>query len=176
MFPNCGLLNLNAQPSVHVIHQRLEEIKNAQAICLSSSSSSTSGDPKSGVPVTWGGPSNANCEGEEREVEFSSRNVLGGCEEKPQIDLNEFLQQLGVMKKDDDPIIDTSEVSSGLTEIESSLKDDDNGLAVFAEKNFDWDTLSEIHGIENHQVEEINSFHVYDIHEELGFPTSIWNF
>ncbi|GLT56836.1 hypothetical protein SLA2020_298510 [Shorea laevis] len=43
MFPSCGLLNINAQPSVHVIHQRLEELKkNNGALNKSSSSSSSS--------------------------------------------------------------------------------------------------------------------------------------
>uniref|UniRef100_A0A6M2EJG4 AP2/ERF domain-containing protein n=1 Tax=Populus davidiana TaxID=266767 RepID=A0A6M2EJG4_9ROSI len=46
-FPSCGLLNIHAQPSVHVIHQRLQELKNNRPLnqsSVASSSSSSVGD------------------------------------------------------------------------------------------------------------------------------------
>nr|CAT00689.1 AP2 transcription factor [Antirrhinum majus] len=46
LFPSTGLLNLNAQPSVHVIHQRLQELKKAGVFCPVSSSSSSSKEDK----------------------------------------------------------------------------------------------------------------------------------
>ncbi|RVW16481.1 Dehydration-responsive element-binding protein 2F [Vitis vinifera] len=129
MFPSCGLLNINAQPSVHVIHQRLQELK------------------KNGIP-------------EERE-------------EKPQIDLNEFLQQLGILK--DECQSEGSNAAEGFAAPESSLKDDDE-LVGFAEESFNWDALIEMRGIEDHQGTDASSFQGYGMYEEPAFPPSIWNF
>ncbi|CAK9165072.1 unnamed protein product [Ilex paraguariensis] len=174
MFPTTGLLNLNAQPSVHVIHQRLEELKATGVFRQISSSSSSSSDlQKNEVRSMSDQPHVEHPEGKEKEVEFSSETTSLVRQEKPQIDLNEFLEQLGILKKDDST--DTTEVSSSFTDLESPLKDDE-GLGVFAEKSFNWETPSEMHGLGDHQVTEASGFHAYDIDDELSFPTSIWNF
>ncbi|GLT42263.1 hypothetical protein SLA2020_162750 [Shorea laevis] len=84
MFPSCCLLNINAQPIVHVIHQRLEELKKNNGALNQSFSS------------------------------FSSSSFsLSSCEsktdtqpEKSQIDLNEFLQQLGIVREDKEKSFD----------------------------------------------------------------------
>ncbi|KAG4911773.1 hypothetical protein JHK82_052373 [Glycine max] len=47
MFSSYGLLNVNAQPSVHLIHQRLQELKRNSVV--SQSSSSSSDDPKAEI-------------------------------------------------------------------------------------------------------------------------------
>ncbi|KAE8664081.1 Dehydration-responsive element-binding protein 2F [Hibiscus syriacus] len=148
MFPSSspGLLNINAQPSVHVIHQRLQELKQNG---ISRPSSSSSEDHRM-----------------EKGVEVSS--------EKPQIDLHEFLQQLGIKKeekKSGESADDNDNVESS-TPTDSSMKDYDD-FAAFAENNFNWDAMIDMHG----GVE--SSFQVHDDHtyeEELAFPTSIWNF
>ncbi|GAU17757.1 hypothetical protein TSUD_171450 [Trifolium subterraneum] len=46
MFPSWGLLNVNAQPSVHFIHQRLQEFKQNAVAVSQSSRSSSSNHPK----------------------------------------------------------------------------------------------------------------------------------
>ncbi|KAI3760609.1 hypothetical protein L1987_51006 [Smallanthus sonchifolius] len=145
MFPATGLLNLNAQPSVHVIHQRLQELKKTQPLSSSSSSSS--------------GSSNVDQLNQEQVQVVSEKTHVKECVEKPQIDLNEFLQQLGVLKKDDN-----KEDEKGVVE-ESDL----------GEEDFNWDVLSELNGCHDHH------YHMYDVHEhdhdqELVLPTTIWNF
>ncbi|EPS72578.1 hypothetical protein M569_02179, partial [Genlisea aurea] len=90
-----GLLNLNAQPSVNFVHQRLQELKKKTGAIWSgnvvpeSSSSSLSNDPKIDLQITR--------EDNDNEAETCSKMT---SDEKPQLDLNEFLQQIGVLKKD----------------------------------------------------------------------------
>ncbi|KAG6771307.1 hypothetical protein D5086_012229 [Populus alba] len=173
-FPSCGLLNIHAQPSVHVIHHRLQELKNNGPLNLSSvASRSSSSESRTEVIV---GDENhvANVSAAEKDEEISSEKMLlTNHDEKPQIDLNEFLQQLGILKEENQP--DNNDVDEHFTEPESSQKDQNEPTAL-ADKSFDWDSQIEMHGIADHQGEELNSFPVYDIQKELAFPTSIWNF
>ncbi|KAJ0043097.1 hypothetical protein Pint_17936 [Pistacia integerrima] len=165
MFPSCGLLNINAQPSVHVIHQRLQELKKIGVLSQNSSSSSMSSCVSNAeVPII--DPSF-----KEKEVEISSEKMLGHHEEKRQIDLNEFLQQLGILK-DDSP----AETTDGPVTSAPPETKDYGELAAFADKSFNWDALIEMHGITEHQGAEASCFQVYDIQEEVTLPTSIWNF
>ncbi|CAI9782781.1 unnamed protein product [Fraxinus pennsylvanica] len=173
MFPTTGLLNLNVQPNVRVIHQRLQELKKTGVFGQSSSSSSSSSDPKIDIQSINDQPQVENPQIKRKDAEFSSESTLTNCQEKPQIDLNEFLQQMGILKREEQHQV--SNDSSSLTDIESSSKDNE-GFASFADKNFNWDTLSEIAGTEIHQETESTSFPAYDINEELNFPPSIWNF
>ncbi|KAJ6699960.1 DEHYDRATION-RESPONSIVE ELEMENT-BINDING PROTEIN 2F [Salix purpurea] len=150
MFPPCALLNIHAHPSVHVIHQRLQELKNNRALNQPSvASSSSSSESRTEVIIA------------------SDENHVA------KIDLNEFLQQLGILKEEKQP--DNNDVNEDFMEPESS-RIDQNELTALADKSFDWDSMNEMHGIADHQGEELNSFPVYDIQEELAFPTSIWNF
>uniref|UniRef100_A0A165ZQC9 AP2/ERF domain-containing protein n=1 Tax=Daucus carota subsp. sativus TaxID=79200 RepID=A0A165ZQC9_DAUCS len=169
LFPASGLLNLNAQPSVHVIHQRLQELKKSGVLSQSSSSSSSSSDPKNDAAFI---NSQRPCL-IRYYAEPLSKITSGDHPEKPQLDLNEFLQQLGIIKRDDH--VDTGEASSSLTELETSLIDD-NGVAEFANTSFNWDMLGELQDIEDRRGAESNSWQAYDISEELSFTTSIWNF
>ncbi|OIT20232.1 PREDICTED: dehydration-responsive element-binding protein 2F [Nicotiana attenuata] len=175
-FPNCttGLLNLSAQPNVHVIHQRLQELKKMEA----SSSSSSISDPKNEIYNFTKQPHLTIPQTKEKEVEFSSQNK-SVVQEKPQIDLNEFLQQLGILKRDDDKEDKSHDHSiSCFTESEVSLKDDSSVANFFADASYNWDTLGAITGIDDHdQAEETSSFiDAYNVNDELMFPSSIWNF
>nr|GMD41733.1 dehydration-responsive element-binding protein 2F [Ipomoea batatas] len=153
LFPSSGLLNLSAQPSVHVIHQRLQELKKTEASCHASSSSSSSSDPISEMlNMMERQPRLVNQETTEKEPDFSSGEKLVNREEKPQIDLNEFLQQLGILQKED------------------------NEADVFADKTYNWDTLEAIPGTEDNQTVDTSSLYLHDINDDLSFPPSIWNF
>ncbi|KAL0359505.1 UNVERIFIED_CONTAM: Dehydration-responsive element-binding protein 2F [Sesamum angustifolium] len=178
MFPSTGLLNLNAQPSVRVIHQRLQELKKTGVLGQDSSSSSSSSDPKTDMHNVREQRQLEIPEANEKEsTEFSSENKVLTSEEKPQLDLNEFLQQMGVLKKDDRPCSSHDMLSKNFTEIESlSFKDDEDGFGNLAEKNFNWDALSEIAGADMTLGAEASTFHAHDSNEELIFPPSIWNF
>ncbi|XP_059295959.1 dehydration-responsive element-binding protein 2F [Lycium ferocissimum] len=171
-FPNStGLLNLSAQPNVHVIHQRLQELKRTEAAASSSSTSSIS-DPNNEIQNYSKQPHLTIPQVKEKEVEFSSHNKVAvrHDQEKPQLDLNEFLQQIGILKRDDQP--DKSQ--DCFTESGVSLKDNN----LFADTSYDWDTLGEITGVEDHEeAAEASSFvDAYNVNDELMFPSSIWNF
>ncbi|CAA0812739.1 Dehydration-responsive element-binding protein 2F [Striga hermonthica] len=161
VFPSTGLLNLNAQPSVHVIHQRLQALKKTGVLGQS---------PFSGERARVEIP-----EAKDKESEFASasKKNIAATEEKPQIDLNEFLQQMGVLKKDDQP-----EKSKSVTEIESfsSFRDGEDGIGTSGEENFNWDTLSELSGGDIQIGDEASTFHAFESNEELIFSPSIWNF
>ncbi|KAK1412907.1 hypothetical protein QVD17_34503 [Tagetes erecta] len=150
MFPATGLLNLNAQPSVHVIHQRLQELKKAQPLPSTSSSSS--------------GSSVVDQMNQEQVQVSSEKTHVKDCIEKPQIDLNEFLQQIGVLKKDEHKD-DDDELSCSKGVVEAS---------DLGEEDFNWDVLSELHVSSDH-------YHMFNVNEhdhdqELVLPTTIWNF
>ncbi|GLT41982.1 hypothetical protein SLA2020_160060 [Shorea laevis] len=180
MFPSCGLLNIHAQPSVHVIHQRLQELKKNNGAMSQSSSSSSSCESKTLTQIITEKTQVENSITKERDVDISSAEMMqGACDqqEKPQIDLNEFLQQLGIVREEKQSETEgtydiATESSTGM----DSSFGDYNELAAFAEKSFNWDALIEMHGIAAyHQAADAN-FHAHDIQEELTLPTSIWNF
>ena len=173
MFPSCGLLNINAQPSVHVIHQRLQELKQNGIQNQTPSSSSSSCDSKAQVQTMNDETQVENPATKEKDAKISSDKMLGACEEKPQIDLNEFLQQLGILKEERQS--ETTDATGSCAVPDSSLKDYKDELGAFADKTFNWDALMEMHGIAD-QVEEAGNLQVYDYNEELSFPTSIWDF
>ncbi|OWM67219.1 dehydration-responsive element-binding protein 2F [Punica granatum] len=153
MFPSCGLLNLNAQPSVHVIHQRLQELQHRT------------------------GPSDSKAEKTDRDDHRSKEKdqvETGPSEEKPQIDLNEFLQQMGILKGEDPPEKNDSEEHNQVVQ-ETPFKEYDP-LAIFEDKNFDWDALIEMQGFGGHQEGGTSSCQLYDIGEGLTLPSTIWNF
>lgn len=81
MFPSSGLLNLNVQPSIHVIHQKLQELKNNGVVKQSRFCSSSSDNPVNSETTTT----------------LNDHDASDQSEIKPQIDLHEFLQQIGVL-------------------------------------------------------------------------------
>lgn len=174
MFPSCGLLNINAQPSVHVIHQRLQELKQNGVQNQTPSSSSPSCDSKADQVQTMSEKTQVeNPAAKEKDAKIPSDKMIGACEEKPQIDLNEFLQQLGILKEERQS--ETTDATGSFAVPDSPLKDYGEELGALADKTFNWDALIEMHGIVD-QGEEVGNFQVYDCNEELSFPTSIWNF
>ncbi|KAM7265189.1 hypothetical protein ACFE04_002872 [Oxalis oulophora] len=172
MFPSCGLLNVSAQPSVSVIHQRLEELKKNGVLgqSFTSSSSSSSCESKTGNYQAVKEKTYREDVAREKDVEISSDKVTGKNEEKPQIDLNEFLQQLGVLKEDKH-LEQTGNIET-IVETDSSMKDRHN----LVHNNFNWDAIMEMQGFSDHQGAEASYFQVYDVPEDLTFPASIWNF
>ncbi|KHN29762.1 Dehydration-responsive element-binding protein 2F [Glycine soja] len=91
-------LNLpHLQPSVHLIHQRLQELKRNSVV--SQSSSSSSNDPKAEIQNV-DSKNHGEDENPPKDVQTSSEEVLGDLQEKPQIDLHEFLQQMGILKEE----------------------------------------------------------------------------
>ncbi|KAJ7972240.1 Dehydration-responsive element binding protein [Quillaja saponaria] len=175
MFPSStGLLNINAQPSVHVIHQRLQELKQ-NGVLNRTSSSTSSCNLNNEVQIqdnqTYAENSSLI---KEKDTETSSEKMLGDTQEKPQIDLNEFLQQLGILKEEKQPEV-TDSIGNQAVPKESS-RDYNNELGHFADKSFNWDSLIEMRGVADDQGSEASHFQVYDINEELSFPTSIWDF
>ncbi|KAK1259688.1 Dehydration-responsive element-binding protein 2F [Acorus gramineus] len=123
MFPSCGLLNLGAQHNVHVIHQRLQQLK--------------------------------------------------GSLEKPQIDLNEFLQQLGVLKEGEEEKVAPPEAARVEAGAEEGLKDGGGVDGGFEELGFNWETLIEMRGLEEEVMVEAM---MEDVHEGLlSVHGSIWD-
>ncbi|KAB2631348.1 dehydration-responsive element-binding protein 2F-like [Pyrus ussuriensis x Pyrus communis] len=174
MFPSCGLLNINAQPSVHVIHQRLQELKqNGVLGHTTPSSSSSSCDSKPEAHILSDKTEMRNVAEKEKDVEISSEKAAEDHQEKPQMDLNEFLQQLGVLTKETQS--EATETTESFTAPESSIGEVHDEFGPLAGNNINWDALIEMHGISN-QGADAGAFQVYDMNEELSFPTSIWNF
>ncbi|XP_044506979.1 dehydration-responsive element-binding protein 2F [Mangifera indica] len=177
MFPSCGLLNINAQPSVHVIHQRLQELNKKGVLSQTSSSSSSISScvPNAEFPI-MDDTNHVDVDDpyvKLKEVEIASEKMLGHHEEKRQIDLNEFLQQLGILKENTPA--ETSEDTGSSVAPEPSVKDYGE-LAAFDDKTFNWDALMEMHGSTEHHAAEASCFQVYDIQEEFTLSNSIWNF
>jgi len=175
MFPSCGLLNINAQPSVHVIHQRLQELKQNGVQGQTSSSSTSSCESKAEVQTMSDKTEVENPAVKEKDAEISSDKMLGACEEKPQIDLNEFLQQLGILKEQRQPDSEATDAAGSFAVPDASLNNYGDELGSFTDKTFNWDSLIEMHGIAD-QGAETSNLQVYDLNEEMSFPTSIWNF
>jgi hypothetical protein len=177
MFPSCGLLNVNAQPSVHLIHQRLQEFKQNAVAASQSSISSSSNDPK--AEEIQNGESNKNhAENppKEKHVQMSANKMFGDFqEEKPQIDLHEFLQQMGILKEETHS--EQTESSGSSTVHEAVSKDDNNQLGIFSDTSVNWEALIEMHGFADIPESEATQLEAYDPNDDhLNFSTSIWNF
>ncbi|KAJ4835088.1 hypothetical protein Tsubulata_049076 [Turnera subulata] len=174
MFPSCGLLNIHAQPSVHVIHQRLQELKKNEVLNQSSNAStSCSFDPKTGVNTAYNEDHEENNEMIEKQVEIPSDKMPKNHEVRPQIDLHEFLQQMGILKQDKEQ--EGNDGTHSFQEPESPVKDPCD-LAALPDKMFNWDSLIEMNGMADHQEAESASLQFFDTPYELPFPSSIWNF
>lgn len=118
-------------------------------------------------------------------------------EEKPQIDLNEFLQQLGILKEEDEKLEIELEGEKGNDNNKNNDNDnDDRGcclgssevsnncdysdeVEVLSDKSFNWDSIMEIHP--NIEDNHFGNFQLYDHHflnyeDDLSLPNSIWDF
>lgn len=167
LFPSHGLLNVNAQPSVNLIHQRLQQLKQKEVLCQSPSGSAS--DPKAELQMI----DNKN-HARSQKTERSYENVFEDEKEKPQIDLQEFLQQLGVLNEQRRP--ERSDSSESSTEPEALSRDYSDQLGVLCDQSVNWEALIEMHGIADTQGLEASHFQAYDINEDLTFSSSIWNF
>ncbi|XP_021893312.1 dehydration-responsive element-binding protein 2F [Carica papaya] len=172
MFPPCGLLNINAQPSVQVIHQRLQELQKSGVLSHTSSSSSSSCESKTTIQTLSDKTYDKHPASKDNDMEISSDKMLKD-QEKPQIDLNEFLQQLGILKEEKQEEVNNTR--ENFKDEESSMKDHCE-LMAFADKSFNWDALIEMHGLPATQGVESSSFRVCNSQEEPTFTTSVWNF
>ncbi|CAF2112622.1 hypothetical protein Bca4012_095539 [Brassica carinata] len=155
MFPSRGLLNVNAQPSVQVIQQRLDELKRNGLLSQSYSSSSSSTESKSLLD-------DKNSKGEPDKVLEGD-----GDKEKPEIDLNEFLQQMGILK-------DKSQAeASQVVESHPTLpwNEQEEGGSPFTAQSLSWETMIEMPGSETSAMQFDYDFE----DDDLGF-SSIWNF
>lgn len=158
------ILNLSAQHNVHVIHQRLQELKNSK---------------KPSVVVNSNTNSNSNSN-----TSTSQQNTGTKITEKPQLDLNEFLQQLGVLKEDraenEERLIPMLPESADAGQ-ERNVVTEEVATGFDQAGAFNWDTLAEMRALEDCsaivdgngggglEVEE-------DVNEELmSLPVSIWD-
>ncbi|CAL9128844.1 dehydration-responsive element-binding protein [Musa troglodytarum] len=182
--PSCGLLNLNAQHNVHVIHQRLQELKNSKPSSCSSSSSSASScpstfrssEPPAVVPIETRLESSvigAREVAHQLPVERDPPSAV----EKPQIDLKEFLQQLGVLKPESAP--EGGESAGNLAppeqtpEVSSEMASQAFGLH---QSDFNWDTLIEMRALDGNPVMQDDGSQLDDVQEEdFSLPISIWD-
>ncbi|KAH1137538.1 hypothetical protein AAZX31_10G093300 [Glycine max] len=195
MFPSSGgLLNLNAQPSVHVIHQRLQELKQNGVVATSQNQSSPHASSLSTHPKVVVELENLDIQNhaetlvpplQEGNSQVSSqKTIIGGDFEKPQIDLLEFLQQMGILKEErEEEKTDSSGSSTTVSEAVSRDDQSEQQPGVFSDdmSSVNWEELMEMHEhdrgvVDNyHALEEIQ-FEAYDINEDLTFSTSIWNY
>lgn len=162
MFPTCGALNVNAQPSVHFIHQRLQELKQNAVVTQ---------PPSKEEIMTVGSKNNAEKPSAEKDAQTLPEAMLGDLQEKPQIDLHEFLQQLGILKEERHS--ERADSSGSSTVNEAVSRDDNDQLGVFSDNSVNWEAL--IAGIQESE-DIIQLEEAYDMNDELNFSTSIWNF
>ncbi|KAK1306866.1 Dehydration-responsive element-binding protein 2F [Acorus calamus] len=96
-----------------------------------------------------------------------------GSLEKPQIDLNEFLQQLGVLKEGEEEKVAPPEAARVEAGAEEGLKDGGGGGGGFEELGFNWESLIEMRGLEEEVMVEAM---MEDVHEGLlSVHGSIWD-
>lgn len=170
--PSCGLLNLNAQHNVHAIHQKLQEFNKTKHL---SAFSQSLGSPSTVTPITC---SNGSVFSSPDTPLLTSGRACGE-NDRPQIDLKEFLQQMGVLKGDEDDATKHRESTDIL--LPSETAPSRGATSVLEElgiesSDFNWDTLTEIEGdIAGPRCGFADSFAMDDMHEELSFPIPIWD-
>jgi len=179
MFPSRGLLNLNAQPSVHVIHQRLQQLKQKGVVATTT----TTQPPHSTHPRVAELENLVSQNHSEtlpplpQDSQVSPPKITGDSEEKPEIDLLEFLQQMGILK--DEREAEKTDSSGSSTVSEAASRDENEQAGVFSDmSSVNWEELIEMHDHEvvcNYLASEEIQFEAYDINEDLTFSTSIWN-
>ncbi|XP_047325486.1 dehydration-responsive element-binding protein 2F-like [Impatiens glandulifera] len=155
-------LNLSAQPSLHSIHQKLQQLNNNKIGLIKHQQPPT-------ITTTQPEPPTAQ------------------SEEKPQIDLHEFLMQMGILKGDDNQQ-QPSANSHGKDVVNVQGR-----LYAIEEKSFNWETLIDMHDGLNDQDKQIHNDHLPEgggeeeqdryfsytlpcFHEELSFGDNLWNF
>jgi hypothetical protein len=209
--PAYGLLNLNAQHNVHVIHQRLQELKNngspakppppaprvspaarhQQQLAPADHLPVASTSPCSTVTTHAAAaalPPPMSCFHAldldlEQAVATAAMTTVDDAEpfegggafppgaDKPQLDLREFLQQIGVLKTDDD----------GTATAKGSLHGDAADAGCFGGNGeFDWDALAaDLNDIAGAHGGANGGFQMDDLHEVDQFgtclPIPVWD-
>ncbi|KAJ3683870.1 hypothetical protein LUZ60_014097 [Juncus effusus] len=167
--PSCGLLNLNGQHNVHVIHQRLQEFNRSKHF------SSTV------APTNINSPSASNNSTCHSNTPFVTSRTFSEMD-KPQIDLKEFLQQIGVLQRDGDHEGKNASDKGKTVAVRENV-DTIRGDGVrtdtldLEDGDFNWDALTEILGGDIPMTTRgfADSFPMDDMHEELSLPISIWD-
>ncbi|KAG9449472.1 hypothetical protein H6P81_009437 [Aristolochia fimbriata] len=188
LFPSYGLLNLNAQHNVHVIHQRLQELKNSTGSLISRHSSSSSSSFISSSTTSTAAVVVTNSElCLETKARSVAQELMGNppgnipsdlpSSDRPQIDLKEFLQQLG-MYKEEISEAGGSSTDQNLRMPESSQEIDgpaaSETLMSFDQTTFNWDALMEMEGMVDHHGSSILQFNEVN-HEEISYAASLWD-
>ncbi|XP_010524115.1 PREDICTED: dehydration-responsive element-binding protein 2F isoform X1 [Tarenaya hassleriana] len=174
LFPSCSLLNVNAQPSVHAIHQRLEELKKTGLLSRNNSSKTNNNNNNNNTCLVVDGKTREDEPRQKAEQDKSievSTDMDDQKKKKPEIDLTEFLQQLGILKQDNqDEASDVLECHSAT----SGKYQDQEPESSFEDQIFNWDTLT---GASTTQQFHGSNLQTYDLDDDDSiFPSSIWNF
>ncbi|MQM06157.1 hypothetical protein Taro_038978 [Colocasia esculenta] len=175
MLPSCGLLNLSAQHNVHAIHRRLQEVKNSK-LPPPSSGSAGENNPHQTVLETEGRRRLVHPVVVTSEKDDHAAPAAAAAE-KPQIDLTEFLQQLGVLRdQEESPEVADDSVESSTTTALPNLEVDVTASNVgFDHCGLDWDALVNMRVLEDLRPVELDGgLHAEGMHEELGLPITLW--
>nr|CAD1822684.1 unnamed protein product [Ananas comosus var. bracteatus] len=206
LVPPCGLLNLNAQHNVNTIYQKLQELKNnpnsspihpppplpppitaATAVTAATAAAAATTTTSLSASSNFTPPSNND--GDDAQI------ASGGEGERPQIDLREFLQQLGVIGAEGE---ERAGLSSGTAQPSGTAVESGGGGGMDSEMalgadvadeesgGFNWDALEEMRALEDlyHDHPAVlmreesghEMLQVDDMHEELSLlPISIWD-
>lgn len=169
--PSCGLLNLNAQHNVHVIHQKLQEFNKTKHF---SAISQSLGSPSIVSPIACSNSSMFSLP----DTPLLTPGRACGEYERPQIDLKEFLQQMGVLQGEGEVAGKHCENNEILVPPEAAPSR--GGATVLEElgiesSDFNWDSLTEIDSDIGPRYGVSNSFPMDDMHEELSLPIPIWD-
>lgn len=96
--------------------------------------------------------------------------------EKPQLDLHEFLEQIGVVKGGDREADNHPRDHDRRSLVNKDIIDHDDEAGGFGDhKSLNWEALFEMHGEQGIDA-ATTAFQICDVTEELTFPSSIWNF
>ena len=88
--------------------------------------------------------------------------------EKPQIDLKEFLQQMGVFRDED--LVKEGNAEAAVSECSVAAPMEFNGAVDFGQGELIWDEL-----VDMRSLEDQCGVQVRDVHEDVGFPFSLWD-
>ncbi|KAL9233807.1 hypothetical protein vseg_008756 [Gypsophila vaccaria] len=147
-FPgSSGLLNINVHPNVQVIHQRLQEFKNI-------------GNGSKAEHVKIGSKVDGVLKTSPRE-DHSQR---------PQIDLFEFLQEVGVFENGKKVQNDCHLAGDQVNAENGDVISDTTRLA---EENSLWDELVEVFGLDD-DIQRVESNR--ESSEEIASSSAVWNF
>lgn len=160
-----SLLNVNVQPSVHVIHQKLQEFKNfGSSLNDHHSKNNNKAEPKNSTVMKSRDKSVVIVEEDDQSFK------------KPQIDLHEFLEQMGVLKEGDQSDPNNNKLD---IDIVCNNKGDNELIKekIIGEMNSEWDELVEMLREEDYQPVESTSFGDFSMEQEIiTFPPTIWDF